>query len=105
MTLSGGERQRLELARALLGNPSILLLDEVTSSLDAESERLIQESVFQAGRDRTVVIVTHRLSTVRRADKVVVIDQGRVAEEGSPTQLLESDGLFRRYHSLQFTET
>lgn len=104
MTLSGGERQRLELARALLGKPSILLLDEATSGLDAESERLIQESVLAATHGRTVIVVTHRLSTVRRAHKVVVIAQGRVVEEGTPEVLLENDGLFRRYHNLQFEE-
>lgn len=105
MTLSGGERQRIALARALLRKPSVLLLDEVTSSLDAESERLIEESVFRTAQDKTVVIATHRLSTVRNARKVVVIDQGRIVEEGPPAVLLENEGLFRRYHDLQFVET
>lgn len=105
MTLSGGERQRIELARALLRNPEILILDEVTSGLDAESERLIQEAIFTAGRDRTVIIVTHRLNTVHLADKIIVIDQGRIVEEGPPAALLANDGLFRRFHDLQWAES
>ena len=101
MTISGGERQRIALARALLQKPSVLLLDEVTSNLDAESERLIQESVLQAAKDRTVVAVTHRLSTVQRADKVVVFDQGRVVEEGPPEVLANGKGLFHQYVQIQ----
>lgn len=105
MTLSGGERQRIELARALLRNPAVLLLDEVTSGLDAESERLIQDAIFTAGRDRTVIIVTHRLNTVHLADKVIVLDQGRIVEQGPPAALLGNDGLFRRFHDLQWAES
>ncbi|MFQ5872480.1 MAG: ABC transporter ATP-binding protein, partial [Dehalococcoidia bacterium] len=101
LTLSGGERQRLALARALLGNPSILLLDEVTSNLDAESERLIQESIFQAAQERTVIVVAHRLSMVQRADKVIVLDNGRVVEEGTPQELSKRGGLFQYYQDLQ----
>jgi len=101
MTLSGGERQRIALARALLQRPSVLLLDEVTSGLDAESERLIQKSVFEAVQGRTVLVVAHRLSTVRSAHRIIVIDQGQVAEEGPPEELLKGDGLFRRYRDLQ----
>jgi len=105
MTLSSGERQRIALARALLRKPSVLLLDEVTSNLDAESERMIEESIFQATEDKTVVIVTHRLSIVRKANKVFVLEKGRIVQEGTPEKLLKSDGLFRRYHDLQFVET
>ena len=101
MTISGGERQRIALARALLQKPSVLLLDEVTSNLDAESERLIQESVFRAAQERTLIVVTHRLSTIQRADKIVVLDQGHIAEEGSPLELVSHDGLFQRYLQLQ----
>ena len=101
MTISGGERQRIGLARALLPKPSVILLDEVTSNLDAESERLIQESLFQAAQDRTVIVVTHRLSTIQRADKIVVLDQGQIVEEGSPQALAEGQGLFRRHLQLQ----
>jgi subfamily B ATP-binding cassette protein MsbA len=104
MTLSGGERQRIALARALLQRPSVLLLDEVTSSLDAESERLIQKSVFEAVQGRTVLVVAHRLSTVRSAHRIIVIDQGQVAEEGTPEELLKEDSLFRRYRDLQLLD-
>ena len=101
MTISGGERQRIGLARALLPKPSVLLLDEVTSNLDSESERLIQEALFQSARERTVVIVTHRLSTIRGADKIVVLDKGRIVEEGTPAALANHDGLFRHLFELQ----
>ena len=101
MTVSGGERQRIALARALLPKPSVLLLDEVTSNLDVESERLIQESVFQAARDRTVIAATHRLTMVQRADKVVVLDQGRIVEEGTPAALANNNGVFQKYLQLQ----
>lgn len=101
MTLSGGERQRIALARALLTNPSILLLDEVTSALDAESERLIQESVFKAAGERTVVVVTHRMSTVEKADTVIVLENGQVGEQGPPDLLLTNRGLFQRYTEIQ----
>lgn len=101
LTLSGGERQRVALARALLPRPSVLLLDEVTSGLDAESEAVIQESIFRAARGRTVVAVSHRLSTVQHADHVVVVDRGHVVEEGSPAALRDGVGLFRRYLDLQ----
>jgi subfamily B ATP-binding cassette protein MsbA len=105
VTLSGGERQRVALARALLRRPSVLMLDEATSGLDPVSERLIEESVLQVARARTVIIVTHRLSLVRKVDKVVVLDRGRVVEEGAPAALMENDGLFRKYHNLQFAES
>ena len=101
MTVSGGERQRLALARALLSKPSVLLLDEVTSNLDADSERLIQESVFRAARDRTIIAVTHRLSTIQRADKVVVLEGGEIVEEGSPAELADASGMFQRHLQYQ----
>jgi subfamily B ATP-binding cassette protein MsbA len=100
--LSGGERQRLAIARALLKNPPILLLDEATSSLDLESERLVQEALERLMKDRTVLVIAHRLSTVQHADRILVLEGGRVAAQGTHAQLLEQDGLYRRLYNLQF---
>jgi len=100
--LSGGERQRLAIARALLRNPPILLLDEATSSLDTESERLVQDALERLMRDRTVLVIAHRLSTVQHADRILVLEAGRIAATGTHAQLLERDGVYRRLHELQF---
>jgi subfamily B ATP-binding cassette protein MsbA len=103
-SLSAGQRQRLAIARALLKDPPILILDEATSSLDAESEHLIQEALADLRRGRTTVVIAHRLSTVRSADRILVIDQGRVAEAGTHEELCRRDGLYRKLYELQFPE-
>ena len=101
--LSGGQRQRIAIARALLRDAPILILDEATSALDTESERLVQEAVDRLVRDRTVLVIAHRLATVRDADRIVVLDQGRVVESGTHAELLTGGGLYRRLHDLQFS--
>jgi ATP-binding cassette subfamily B protein len=101
--LSGGQRQRLGIARALLVNPDILVFDEATSSLDYESERSIQLAMQRIQGTRTTIVIAHRLSTVREADKIVVLDKGQIVEIGSHQQLLENGGIYHRLHSLQET--
>jgi subfamily B ATP-binding cassette protein MsbA len=101
--LSGGQRQRIAIARALLRDAPILILDEATSALDTESERLVQEAIDRLVRDRTVLVIAHRLATVRDADRIVVLDEGRVVELGTHAQLLAQAGLYRRLHDLQFS--
>jgi ATP-binding cassette, subfamily B, bacterial MsbA len=99
--LSGGQRQRIAIARAFLKNPPILILDEATSDLDAESEFMIQQALTELMHGRTVLVIAHRLATVRNADRIVVVHEGRIAEIGSHDELLARDGLYRRLYALQ----
>jgi subfamily B ATP-binding cassette protein MsbA len=101
--LSGGQRQRVAIARALLRDAPILILDEATSALDTESERLVQEAIDRLVRDRTVLVIAHRLATVRDADRIIVLDDGRVTESGTHGELQARGGLYRRLHDLQFS--
>jgi subfamily B ATP-binding cassette protein MsbA len=102
--LSGGQRQRLAIARAVLADAPVLILDEATSALDAESERLVQRALANLIRNRTTIVIAHRLSTVRRADTIVVMERGRIAERGSHTELLARGGLYRHLYELQFAD-
>jgi len=102
--LSGGQRQRLAIARALLRDSPILILDEATSSLDAESEMLVQEALSTLMRNRTSLVIAHRLSTVRRADAIVVLEQGRIVEMGSHDELLAAGGAYAKLYELQLQE-
>jgi ABC-type multidrug transport system fused ATPase/permease subunit len=103
--LSGGQRQRVAIARAILRNPVILILDEATSSLDSESEHLVQEALDNLMKNRTSFIIAHRLSTIRNADKIVVIDKGVVTEAGTHEELMQSNGLYRKLNEMQFEFT
>ncbi|HEY7634135.1 MAG TPA: ABC transporter transmembrane domain-containing protein [Gemmatimonadales bacterium] len=102
--LSGGQRQRVAIARAILKDPAVLILDEATSNLDTESERLIEDAMSRLLVGRTTLIIAHRLSTVRRADRLVVLDRGRIVEEGTHTQLLDRRGLYARLYERQFRD-
>jgi subfamily B ATP-binding cassette protein MsbA len=103
--LSGGERQRIAIARAILKNAPILILDEATSALDSESESLVQAALQNLMSGRTVFVIAHRLSTVRRADRIVVLENGTISDIGAHEELMQKVGTYRRLYELQFAES
>ena len=104
MKLSGGQRQRLSIARAVLANPPVLILDEATSSLDTESEKLVQNALFNVMKDRTTVVIAHRLSTVQHADEIIVLKKGEIVERGTHAKLILLNGVYKRLQQLQAFE-
>ena len=102
--LSGGQRQRLAIARAILRDAPILILDEATAALDNESERLVQDALQKLMPDRTTLVIAHRLSTIEHADQVLVLDQGRVVEQGNHAELMAANGVYAHLHGMQFRE-
>ena len=102
--LSGGQRHRLAIARAMLKDAPILILDEATAALDNESERLVQDALQRLMPDRTTLVIAHRLSTIEHADQVLVLDQGRVVEQGNHAELMAANGVYAHLHGMQFRE-
>ena len=103
--LSGGQRQRIAIARAIYGRPSLLVLDEATSALDSEAEREVQKAIERIGREMTIIVIAHRLSTIVHADRIVVLNRGRVEAVGPHPHVLEASPTYRRLHALQTTAT
>ena len=99
--LSGGERQRISIARAVLKDPSILILDEATSAVDSETESIIQEAIERIINGRTTIMIAHRLSTLKKADKIIVVDEGKIAEMGSHNELMEKRGKYYKLVKIQ----
>ena len=104
VTLSAGQRQRIAIARVMLARPRILILDEASSSLDAESERLVQDALERLMAGRTTLVIAHRLSTVIRADRILVLDEGVIVDEGTHGELLERSGVYQRLYRRQFED-
>jgi subfamily B ATP-binding cassette protein MsbA len=102
--LSGGQRQRLAIARAVLDNPPILILDEATSSLDTRSEKLVQDALERLMKDRTVLVIAHRMSTIQKADNILVLEKGRITESGTHKNLLAKSGLYKKLYEYQFNK-
>jgi ATP-binding cassette subfamily B protein len=104
-TLSMGQRQLLSFVRVLLQNPKIIILDEATSSIDSESEELIQNAIEKLMKNRTSIVIAHRLSTIQKANKIILLEKGEIKEVGTHQELLAEDGLYKKLYEIQFSET
>ena len=99
--MSGGQKQRISIARAVLGNPPIMILDEATSSLDSESEKLVQDALENLMKNRTSIIIAHRLSTIQKADTILVMNEGIISEQGNHKELIKANGIYSKLIKLQ----